>query len=60
MPLGPARARRCTSRAESLTQAVPEPPPPPGAAPAGRAAGPGRGGRGSLASSVFTEMMLTD
>jgi enterochelin esterase family protein len=44
----------------SLTQAVPEPPPAPGAAPAGRAAGPGRGGRGSLASSVFTEMMLTD
>jgi enterochelin esterase-like enzyme len=44
----------------SLTQAVVEPPPAPGAAPAGRAAGPGRGGRGSLASSVFTEMMLTD
>ena len=44
----------------ALTQAVPEPPPPPGAAPAGRAVGPGRGGRGSLASSVFTEMMLTD
>ena len=30
------------------------------APPAGRAAGPGRGGRGSLASAVFTEMMLTD
>ena len=44
----------------SLTQAVPQPPPAPGAAPGGRAAGPGRGGRGSLASSVFTEAMLTD
>ena len=44
----------------SITQAVPEPPPAPGSVPAGRAAGPGRGGRGSLASSVFTEMMLTD
>ena len=44
----------------SLTQAVPQPPPAPGAAPGGRAAGPGRGGRGSLASSVFTETMLTD
>jgi len=44
----------------SLTQAVPEPPPTPGAAPAGRAAGPGRGGRGSLASSVFTEMLIAD
>jgi enterochelin esterase-like enzyme len=44
----------------SLTQAVPQPPPPPGGAPGGRAAGPGRGGRGSLASSVFTETMLTD
>ena len=50
----------------SLTQAVPTPPPTPGAspsappagAPAGRAAGPGRGG--SLASGVFTDMMLTD
>jgi enterochelin esterase-like enzyme len=42
-----------------ITQAVPEPPPAPGTAPAGRAAGPGRG-RGSLASSVFTEMMLRD
>ena len=44
----------------SLTQAVPQPPPAPDAAPGGRAAGPGRGGRGSLASSVFTETMLTD
>ncbi len=44
----------------SLTQAVPQPPPAPGAAPGGRAAGPGRGGRGSLASGVFTETMLTD
>jgi enterochelin esterase-like enzyme len=45
----------------SLTQAVPAPPQPAGAAPpGGRAAVPGRGGRGSLASSVFTEMMLTD
>jgi len=48
----------------SLTQATPPPPPTPGtapgAAPGGRAAGPGRGGRGSLASGVFTEMMLTD
>ena len=47
-------------RSRALTQAVAEPPPPPGAAPAGRAVGPGRGGRGSLASGVFTEMMLTD
>lgn len=44
----------------NLTQAVVEPPPPAGAAPAGRAGGPGRGGRGSLASGVFSEMMLTD
>jgi len=44
----------------AITQAVPEPPPASGAAAAGRAAGPGRGGRGSLASSVFSEMMLTD
>src|SRR5688572_13048054 len=50
----------------SLTQAVPAPPAPPApaGAPGGRAAGPapgpGRGGRGSLASGVFTEMMLTD
>jgi enterochelin esterase family protein len=43
-----------------LTQAVPEPPSAPGTAPAGRGAGPGRGGRGSLASGVFTDMMLTD
>ncbi len=48
-------------RARNLTQAVPDT-----AAGRrllqlhGRAAGPGRGGRGSLASSVFTEMMLTD
>lgn len=38
----------------SLTQAVPTPPPAPGTPPAGR------GGRGALASSVFTEMLLTD
>jgi enterochelin esterase family protein len=44
----------------AITQAVPQPPQPAGAPPAGRAAGPGRGGRGPLASSVFTEMMLTD
>jgi enterochelin esterase family protein len=46
----------------ALTQAVPQPPEPAGAPPAGRAAGPGRGrgGRGPLASSVFTEMLLTD
>jgi enterochelin esterase-like enzyme len=44
----------------AITQAVPEPPQPAGGTPGGRAAGPGRGGRGSLASSVFTEMMLTD
>ena len=44
----------------SITQAVPQPPQPAGAPPAGRATGPGRGGRGSLASSVFTEMMLID
>jgi enterochelin esterase family protein len=48
----------------SITQAVPAPPAPPPApatagAPGGRAAGPGRG-RGSLASGVFTEMMLSD
>jgi enterochelin esterase-like enzyme len=48
----------------SITQAVPVPPAPPAApatagAPGGRAAGPGRG-RGSLASGVFTEMMLSD
>lgn len=50
----------------SLTQAVPQPPPTPGApppargaAPPGRAGGPGPG-RGSLASGVFTDMMLTD
>jgi enterochelin esterase-like enzyme len=48
----------------SITQAVPAPPAPPAApatagAPGGRAAGPGRG-RGSLASGVFTEMMLSD
>ena len=52
----------------SLTQAVPTPPPAPGAtppappasAPAGRAAGPGPGRGGSLASGVFTDMMLSD
>jgi enterochelin esterase-like enzyme len=44
----------------AITQAVPEPPQPAGAPPAGRAAGPGRGGRGPLASPVFTDMMLTD
>ena len=46
----------------ALTQAVPEAPPAPGTAPAGRAAGaPGRaGGRGPMASGVFTEMMFTD
>ena len=44
----------------SITQAVPAPPPAPGTPPGGRAAGPGRGGRGPLASNVFTEMMLTD
>ena len=44
----------------NLTQAVPTPPPAAAPAPLGRVAGPGRGGRGSLASSVFTEMMLTD
>ncbi len=44
----------------AITQAVAEPPPPPGAASAGRAGGPGRGGRGPMASNVFTEMMLTD
>jgi enterochelin esterase-like enzyme len=44
----------------AITQAVPAPPQPAGAPPAGRAAAPGRGGRGPLASSVFTEMMLTD
>jgi enterochelin esterase family protein len=44
----------------AITQAVPQPPQPAGAPPAGRAAGPGRGGRGPLASSVFTDMMLTD
>jgi enterochelin esterase-like enzyme len=44
----------------AITQAVPAPPQPAGAPPAGRAVGPARGGRGPLASSVFTEMMLTD
>jgi enterochelin esterase-like enzyme len=44
----------------SITQAIPQPPPAPGAPPAGRGAGPGPAGRGSLASGVFTEMMLTD
>jgi enterochelin esterase-like enzyme len=44
----------------SITQALPQPPPAPGAPPAGRGAGPGPAGRGSLASGVFTEMMLTD
>ena len=46
----------------ALTQAVPEPPPPAGTATTGRAAGaPGRaGGRGPMASGVFTDMMLTD
>jgi enterochelin esterase-like enzyme len=49
----------------TLTQAVPPPPPPADAAAAGRGAAPGaagRGGRGggSMASNVFTEMMLTD
>jgi enterochelin esterase-like enzyme len=44
----------------SLTQAVVEPPPAAGMAPAGRAAGPGRGGRGSMVNSAFTEMMLAD
>ena len=44
----------------ALTQAVPAPPQPAGGPAAGRAAGPGRGGRGPLASSVFTETMLTD
>jgi len=44
----------------SLTQAVVEPPPSPGAAPTARGAGPGRGGRGSMVNSAFTEMMLAD
>jgi enterochelin esterase-like enzyme len=44
----------------SLTQAVVEPPPAPGAAPAGRGAAAGRGGRGSMVNSAFTEMMLSD
>jgi enterochelin esterase-like enzyme len=44
----------------SLTQAVVEPPPAPGAAPTARGAGPGRGGRGSMVNSAFTEMMLAD
>ena len=47
----------------SITQAVPQPPPAPGAPPASPAAGrgaPAGRGRGSLASGVFTEMMLTD
>jgi enterochelin esterase-like enzyme len=42
----------------AITQAVPAPPPPATTAPPARAGGPGRGG--SLASSVFTEMMLND
>lgn len=44
----------------SLTQAVVEPPPAPGTAPAGRGAAPGRGGRGSMVNSAFTDMMLAD
>ena len=44
----------------SLTQAVVEPPPAAGTAPAARGAGPGRGGRGSMVNSAFTEMMLGD
>ena len=44
----------------SLTQAVVQPPPAAGAAPAGRAAGPARGSRGSMVNSAFTEMMLAD
>ena len=44
----------------SLTQAVVEPPPAPGATPAGRGAAAGRGGRGSMVNSAFTEMMLAD
>lgn len=44
----------------ALTQAVPEPQAAPGAPPGARAAARGRGGRGSLASGVFTEMLLTD
>ncbi len=45
----------------SLTQTVPQPPPARGAPPAARGAGPAPGrGRGSLASSVFSEMMFTD
>jgi enterochelin esterase-like enzyme len=43
----------------AITQAVPQPPQPAGAPPGGRSAGAG-GGRGPLASSVFTETMLTD
>ena len=37
----------------SLTQAVPQPPPAAGAAPGGRAAGPGRGGRGFAGQQRF-------
>ncbi len=46
----------------SLTQAVVAPPTPPGAAPAGRGAAPtpGRGGRGGMVNSAFTELMLSD
>ena len=56
----PGESAACTSLGDRPTQAASEPPPPAGTAPGGRAAGPGRGGRGSLASSVFTEMLLTD
>jgi enterochelin esterase-like enzyme len=44
----------------SLTQAVVEPPPASATPPAARGAGPGRGGRGSMVNSAFTEMMLSD
>ena len=45
----------------SLAQAVVAPPAAPGSAPAaGRGAAPGRGGRGSMVNSAFTEMMLSD
>jgi enterochelin esterase-like enzyme len=47
----------------ALTQAVPVSPPAPGTPPPAPGAPPARGagpGRGSLASGVFTEMMLTD